>query len=118
MSDVKFPCEKCGECCRHISGIPELAEYDRGDGVCIHLKGVLCEIYDHRPDICNVETMFRKVFSKSMTREEFFAKNLDACKVLMKMNFTVLQLCTRNDASDFPETSSSAIAVRSRPRTS
>ena len=79
------PCEKCGECCRHISGIPELAEYDRGDGVCIHLKGVLCEIYDHRPDICNVETMFRKVFSKSMTREEFFAKNLDACKVLMKM---------------------------------
>ena len=29
--------------------------------------------------------MFRKVFSKSMTREEFFAKNLDACKVLMKM---------------------------------
>ena len=86
MSDVKFPCEKCGECCRHISGIPELAEYDRGDGVCVHLKGVLCEIYDHRPDICNVETMFRKVFSKLMTREEFFAKNLDACKVLMKMN--------------------------------
>ena len=30
---------------------------------------------------------------------------------------SVLQLCTRNDASDFPETSSSAIAVRSRPRT-
>ena len=70
MSDSKFPCEKCGECCRHISGIPELAEYDRGDGVCVHLKGVLCEIYDHRPEICNVETMFRKVFSKSMTREE------------------------------------------------
>ena len=31
---------------------------------------------------------------------------------------TVLQLCTRNDSSDLPEASASAIAVRSRPRTS
>ena len=67
-----FSCIKCGLCCRNIDQIPELAGFDPGDGVCIHLtKDNLCEIYEQRPDICNVETMYRLHFQKIMTREVY-----------------------------------------------
>ncbi len=78
----KFPCTKCGECCRHISLIPELSEFDDGTGACVHLKNNLCEIYDARPDICRVDVMYEKLFKSSFTREEFYELNLQSCKIL------------------------------------
>lgn len=82
---MQFFCDKCGECCRHISNIVQLASFDRGDGVCIHLKGCECEIYELRPDICNVEKMYEKVFSQAYTREAFYNLNKKACESLMKL---------------------------------
>ena len=45
-------------------------------------------------------------------------KTVGKYKADVMEDLSVLQLCTRNDASDFPEAYSSAIPVRSRLRTS
>lgn len=83
VSEV-FPCSKCGECCRHIDLVPELASFDRGDGVCIHMKDNLCDIYENRPDICCVDTMYEKQYSRLYSREIFYRMNLEACRELQK----------------------------------
>lgn len=85
---MAFLCDKCGKCCRLLGGIPQLVAFDRGDGVCIHLQGNLCDIYDHRPDICNVEKMFSQ-FSSRMTYDEYLALMSNSCDHLKK-NFDVL----------------------------
>ena len=55
-----FPCNQCGLCCKHLECIPELKEFDSGNGKCVHLMdNNLCEIYDTRPDICNVSKMYQ-----------------------------------------------------------
>ena len=55
----EFLCSECGACCR-IAGehgfMPQ-----RGDGACLYLtEDNLCEIYDTRPELCNVKTMYKK----------------------------------------------------------
>lgn len=79
-----FPCLQCGECCRHIDRIPQLAQFDGGDGVCIHLKGNLCEIYADRPDICSVDRMYALYFHQFYTREKFYQLNLQGCKKVLE----------------------------------
>lgn len=80
----KFPCVQCGECCRHIDLVPELAKYDRGDGVCAGLQGNLCGIYENRPLICRVDEAYERRFRGEYTREEFIRMNLEACRKLMQ----------------------------------
>ena len=78
-----FNCDMCGECCRHIDYIPQLAPFDDGNGVCIHLKNDLCDIYDNRPDICNVDKMYEKEFYKIFsTKEEYYKANAAMCESL------------------------------------
>lgn len=79
-----FPCFKCGECCRHIDLISQLRRFDRGDGVCIYLHENLCDIYEERPEICNVEEMFINHFSKLYSKDEFYQLNLKVCHLLQK----------------------------------
>lgn len=79
-----FQCIQCGECCRHINLIPPLAQYDRGDGVCIYLKDNLCTIYAERPEICRVDMMYEKYFSHVYSRETFYQLNMEVCKTLQK----------------------------------
>lgn len=81
-----FPCSKCGICCRMIVGIPALSEFDTGSGVCRYLKNNLCEIYEERPLICNIEKMFVAHFSQTMTEQEYLIKNITSCQQLMKMD--------------------------------
>jgi hypothetical protein len=75
-------CSKCmhHNCCRHV--IPELAI--PGTTICRFFdeETGLCSIYEHRPPICNTDTMFEHYFSKFMTREEYDKKNEEACKQL------------------------------------
>lgn len=78
---IKFTCDQCGLCCRLISKIPQLAAFDRGDGVCIHLRGALCNIYAQRPDICNVEKMY-KAFSSQMSYAEYVEMVRKSCEFL------------------------------------
>lgn len=83
--NLSFKCDCCGICCRTIGGISLLEQFDRGDGVCCHLTDEnLCGIYNSRPEICNVEAMF-KYFSDKMTKEEYFKLNTDSCMALKKM---------------------------------
>lgn len=54
-----------------------------GDGRCIYLTDDnLCDIYDIRPDICNVDRMYEIHFKYIMTREEYDCYNTKACKIL------------------------------------
>lgn len=79
-----FPCSACGECCRHIGHISQLSEFDNGDGVCIHLKGNICDIYESRPEICRVDVMYEKYYSAQYSKEEFYSINQNACELLKK----------------------------------
>lgn len=80
---MKFPCTKCGECCRHINFIPQLSSFDQGNGVCKHLQGNLCDIYENRPEICRVDVIYKKYFSNQYSEEEYIEMNLKGCKKLM-----------------------------------
>lgn len=76
---MTFHCTKCGECCKNIRHIPQLVDFDDGTGVCIHLKNNLCDIYESRPEICNVDSMYEKYFSAMYSREKFYALNEEVC---------------------------------------
>lgn len=78
-----FVCMKCGECCRHIDKIPQLSEFDLGNGVCMHLKGNCCDIYSSRPEICRVDEMYDKYFCNIYSREEFYKINMNICRKLI-----------------------------------
>ncbi len=81
-----FKCSRCGLCCRNINKVPDLKEFDDGNGVCIHLtENNLCDIYYSRPDICNVEKMFEIKYKETFTREEYDQLNEEGCKSL-RMN--------------------------------
>ena len=78
-----FVCTKCGLCCRNIGEIPELVDFHAGDGICIHLsEDNLCDIYSTRPDICNVEKMFKLHYNEVMSRADYEKMNLEGCKAL------------------------------------
>ena len=79
---MPFSCTKCGECCRHIDKVPQLAAFDIGNGVCRYLKDNLCTIYNVRPEICRVDFMYDKYFSKHLSKEEYYALNEKACREL------------------------------------
>ncbi|WP_139492150.1 YkgJ family cysteine cluster protein [Brevibacillus dissolubilis] len=80
--NLTFPCSTCGLCCQNISGVEALAELDRGDGVCIHLRDNRCQTYETRPDICRVDVMYEKVYHLHFSKEEFYQANLKVCEAL------------------------------------
>lgn len=81
-----FDCDKCGLCCRNIHKIPQLKEYDLGNGVCRYLtSNNLCSIYENRPDICNSEKMYELYFKFIMTKEDYIIKNLEGCKKIKSL---------------------------------
>lgn len=83
-----FECSKCGLCCKCLDGVSGMEGYHAGDGVCNFLEPDtnLCLIYDSRPVMCNVDEGYDEYFSGIMTREEFYAENTAACKVLQDLN--------------------------------
>ena len=83
---MKFPCDKCGLCCKNIRFSSLSTELDRGDGVCKHLKNNLCEIYSERPIFCNVEAYYEKFLAEKISREEFYDLNKKICKQLKKID--------------------------------
>lgn len=57
------------------------------DESCINLDKAsnLCKIYDKRPDICRVDEMFKKVFYKFMSKEEYLNLNILSCEKLKEI---------------------------------
>lgn len=79
-----FLCDCCGECCRHVNLSPVYYKLDRGDGVCRHLHGNLCSIYETRPLLCRVDESYEMFFKKEMKREDYYNLNKAMCKKLKK----------------------------------
>ncbi len=70
----RFPCTSCELCCKNITGIVELIEFDAGNGVCkfLDLETNLCKIYESRPLICRVDEAHKKLYSH-IPLKEFYA---------------------------------------------
>lgn len=77
-----FQCDKCGACCRNLKLSPLYRGLDRGDGVCKYLSGNLCSIYAQRPLLCRVEESYRAFFAGTMSKEEYYRLNYEACDKL------------------------------------
>jgi hypothetical protein len=83
QAQIKFPCSRCGACCRLAFLVPESV---RGDvvipnekGVCIHLrKDNTCDIYESRPKMCKVDAMR----PPDVPPMEWYSKSLKACNTL------------------------------------
>ena len=81
---MTFPCTGCGLCCQNISKIKELKDFDLGDGICIYFDSTNngCKIYDKRPNICRVDTMFDLEYNQYFTKEAFYIENAKVCNSL------------------------------------
>jgi Fe-S-cluster containining protein len=63
-----------------LKEVPELSEYDRGNGMCRYLtENNLCMIYSNRPVICNVEKMYDLYFKDIFLPKDYIIRNLKAC---------------------------------------
>lgn len=83
---MSFPCTVCGACCRHISNIVQLKDFDLGNGICkeLDLKSNKCKIYENRPLICRIDKMY-DAFSKVWSKKEFYSYNARACNELQRL---------------------------------
>ncbi|WP_037586064.1 YkgJ family cysteine cluster protein [Stenoxybacter acetivorans] len=86
MLNPPFPCNQCGQCCRHVHFSNETIYLNRGDGVCRYFDEAsnLCTIYAQRPLICRVEDYYRIHYLKQYSWEQFIELNLTVCKTLQK----------------------------------
>lgn len=68
----------------YITMSPIYCDLDRGDGICkyFNFNTKLCNIYNYRPDKCNIDKMYELYFKGIMTREEYYKLNYNACKKL------------------------------------
>ena len=80
-----YSCEHCGCCCRNLDKSDIYAPLDRGDGVCKFLKVNDCSIYENRPLLCRIDESYDRFFSETMSREDFYDINKQACKQLQKL---------------------------------
>lgn len=77
-----FNCWQCGACCKLVGLHPEGKDLDRGDLACKHLTSDnMCSIYDDRPDICSVRTMWEKE-PLGLTWDGYKELTTEICKVL------------------------------------
>jgi Fe-S-cluster containining protein len=85
-TSARFPCTRCGLCCRALKGAPEGCDLDRGDGVCRYLTGTLCGIYESRPLVCNVDALYKVRYARTMSWASFVRLNLRVCRNLVVNN--------------------------------
>lgn len=81
-----FKCDSCGLCCRNLAKNPIYSDLDRGDGVCIYFneENNLCNVYEKRPDKCNIEKIYELFFAKDISKEDYYKLNYGACQKLKK----------------------------------
>lgn len=77
-----FQCNRCGECCRNVNKSHLYTNLDRGDGVCKYLDGNICTIYNERPLLCRVDESFNRYFKHTMSKEDYYTLNYQACQML------------------------------------
>jgi len=88
----KYPCIKCGLCCRRINVAVETAKELFGkidfpykwdvSGKCEMLgDDEMCKVYDNRPLICNIDKMAEFI---GVNKKEVYELNVSACNELLK----------------------------------
>lgn len=79
-----FYCERCGKCCCSLKKSALYASLDRGDGVCQYYNETtrLCNIYEKRPTLCNVDVYYDKYLQGTMSRDEYYDMNYRICEAL------------------------------------
>lgn len=82
-------CTRCGECCRHISGIEELKDFDSENGVCKFLDGNICRIFDNRPIVCNAERFYSERLSDKLTKDDFFELVVRYCQYFQNVKSSI-----------------------------
>lgn len=82
---MEWKCTKCGQCCKHVGIVPGFERMAMPDGSCMFLTpDNLCEIYDRRPKICNVATVYHELYEGRISEEEFYRMTQEACEKLQK----------------------------------
>ena len=81
-----FPCQKCGECCKHIGASPFAKMLALPSGICkfLDVETNLCRQYSHRPIFCNIDKFYDEFLSDYITREEYYKHNKEVCTLLGK----------------------------------
>ncbi|MDR0522192.1 MAG: hypothetical protein LBH00_10115 [Planctomycetaceae bacterium] len=74
----EFVCEQCGECCRYIDKVEQLKHLALPNGVCKHLNGNFCDIYETRPDVCDYTRTY-KYFRSQLTEEQYHDLTVHYC---------------------------------------
>lgn len=82
---MSFNCSKCGACCRNLQMSDIYSDLDSGNGICKYLVNNLCSIYDSRPIKCRIDECYEMFFSNEMSKDEFYLKNYEMCKILREM---------------------------------
>lgn len=85
--EMKFNCDGCGACCKLVPDVVlKMFGLPRAEsGGCGHLVDNRCEIYESRPYVCNVRTMWEKTHRAEMSWEDYCAMNEKACTILKEM---------------------------------
>lgn len=73
-------------CCKNISHIEALKGFDLGNGVCrfLDIETNSCKIYESRPEICNIDSMYKRHFHALYTYKEFVNLNIEACNAMQE----------------------------------
>lgn len=76
----------CGECCKNLEKSNVYSHLHSGDGVCIYFdkENNACNIYENRPDICNVDLAYKIYFSGKLSKEDYYNLNYEGCRILWK----------------------------------
>lgn len=80
-----FKCDMCGKCCRNLRLSPLYSDLDNGKGICKHLNGNLCSIYESRPLLCRIDESYEAFFKDVISREEYYRLNYEACDKLKEL---------------------------------
>jgi uncharacterized protein len=80
---MSFPCTKCGLCCQNLDKVPQLKEYDLGNGVCVNFDSELgCNIYEDRPIFCRVDEGYDLYKEYFLSKSDYYQANAQACNKL------------------------------------
>lgn len=94
--EPKLNCDKCGLCCTRVRDVitnnnlplvvKELVKefpYTWNEkGVCEKLVDNKCSVYENRPAICNIKTMYNMYYKNIMTEKEYLKQTLNSCNKL------------------------------------
>lgn len=89
---MKFNCSGCGACCKRMGLIKDRFKelnfpYDVNEkGWCTMLdENNKCKVYNNRPEICNIENMFHKLYKPlGITQKQAYLENTKICNHWIK----------------------------------